>query len=88
MVNTNFDITTYCRYVSDCLKEDGLLGDSRVALQLSPDELNEYCRSHIESALYQDVVTAVDRLGSIVSDYQQRYNLVGSVSKALSLIHI
>lgn len=81
-MNTSFDTTAYCRYVWDCLKEDGLLGDNRVESQLSTDKLKEYCRSHIESALYEEAVTTLDRLDNIVSEYQQRYNLVGSVSKA------
>ena len=82
IINTNFDTTAYCRYVLNCLKEDGLLKDNSVQSQLSPDELKGYCRSHIESALYKEAVTTVDRLDSIVSEYQQRYNLVGSISKA------
>ena len=79
---TNFDTAAYCRYVLNCLKEDGLLGDNRVESQLSTDKLKEYCRFRIESTLYKEAVTTVDRLDNIVSDYQQRYNLVGSVSKA------
>ena len=79
---TNFDTAAYCRYIWDCLKEDGLLSDSRVALQLHPDELKEYCHSHIESVLYEEAVAMVAKLDNTVSEYQQRYNLVGSVSKA------
>lgn len=81
-MNTNLDTTEYCRYVLDCLKGDGLLGDGRGALQLSADELKEYCRSYIESALYEETVAMIGKLDNIVSEYQQRYNLAGSVSKA------
>lgn len=78
----NSIISEYYEMIFDKMKTDKLIGEDGAPLFQSEDDFCRYCKRIIQESESETLQAEVMSLEKLVSHYQERFNIVGSVHKA------
>lgn len=78
----NSIISEYYRTIFDKMKTDKLLGENVETLLLSKDDFCRYCNQIIREIELKTLRSEVMDLENLANNYQERFNIIGSVHKS------